>query len=271
MSKGRFSQFEQRIEQLVEGSFARLFAGRLHPREVATRLARAMEDHVRIEPDGTAIAPNRFNVMLNPDDLAVLMESQPALQTILIETVVDLAHRGGLLLIEVPVIKLNPAPELALHAIQVEAAHTQFNKHSTQALKSTKFTQAVQKGPRNPQVVLHGSQYIPLDRPVINIGRRRDNHIVIDDVRVSRSHAQLRLRFGRYVLYDLGSSGGTSVNENAITECILKPGDVISLAGVLLVYMEDDPSTGNTPPITDTQVRNPGDPQPAPRDDDPTL
>jgi pSer/pThr/pTyr-binding forkhead associated (FHA) protein len=64
---------------------------------------------------------------------------------------------------------------------------------------------------------------------------------VIDDARVSRSHAQLRLRFGHYVVYDLGSSGGTFVNGQRIEECVLRPGDVISLGGVPVIYGEDAP------------------------------
>jgi len=58
-------------------------------------------------------------------------------------------------------------------------------------------------------------------------------------VRVSRSHAQLRLRFGHYVVYDLGSTAGTFVNGQRIEECVLRPGDVISLGGVPVIYGED--------------------------------
>src|SRR5262249_47252058 len=125
----------------------------------------------------------------------------------------------------------------------------------------------------NPQLVLHGTQHLPLDRPVMNIGRRHDNHIVIDDSRVSRAHAQIRLRFGHYVIYDLGSLGGTLVNNHRITEAILKPGDVISLAGVMLVYMEDD-GTGDhkpAPSATDTQIRRVGKLKESDGDSDPTL
>ena len=52
---------------------------------------------------------------------------------------------------------------------------------------------------------------------------------------------QIRLRGGSYVIYDTGSSGGTAVNERAITEHVLRAGDVISLAGYTIVYFEDAP------------------------------
>src|SRR5258707_15434227 len=95
MEKGRFTQVERRIEQVVEGSFARLFSGRLHPREVASHFAHALEDYARLDADGVLNAPNVFVVHLNPDDLEALMENQPELDTVILEAVVDLANRGG--------------------------------------------------------------------------------------------------------------------------------------------------------------------------------
>jgi pSer/pThr/pTyr-binding forkhead associated (FHA) protein len=50
------------------------------------------------------------------------------------------------------------------------------------------------------------------------------------------------------MLYDTGSSGGTSINGERITERELRAGDVISLAGYTMVFGEDTPS-GSEPPI----------------------
>jgi pSer/pThr/pTyr-binding forkhead associated (FHA) protein len=74
---------------------------------------------------------------------------------------------------------------------------------------------------------------------VINLGRRADNHIVIDDPHVSRQHAQLRVIDNRYVIFDLESAGGTFVNNSRVEQATLFPGDVISLAGAELVYGQD--------------------------------
>jgi hypothetical protein len=95
--------------------------------------------------------------------------------------------------------------------------------------------------PMNAFLIMDGSRIIPLNRSVINIGRRLDNHIVIDDPRVSRAHAQLRILKDRYVLFDLNSSGGTFVNGQRLSQSVLYPGDLISLAGVSLVFGHDLP------------------------------
>jgi pSer/pThr/pTyr-binding forkhead associated (FHA) protein len=61
------------------------------------------------------------------------------------------------------------------------------------------------------------------------------------DPRVSRAHAQIRAIRGQYVLFDLNSTGGTMVNGRRVHQCALKPGDVISLSGVPLIYGEEIP------------------------------
>lgn len=271
MNRGRLSQFEQRIAQLVEGSFARLFAGRLHPHEVATRLARAMEDNARTASDGTLLAPNIYTVRLNPEDYTALLAAQPDLALSLSGGVIELAMRAGMYLAESPVINLGSDDTLALYEIVVEAAHIAGAYAPTEAMEPASAAPAPPApiSPHNPQLIVQGTDTIALTRPVINIGRRRDNHIVIDDPRVSRAHVQLRLRFERYVIYDLDSKGGTFVNGHRITECILKPGDVISLAGVKLVYMEDDSGSASRDTPIDTQF-NLSQVHPAP-DGDSTL
>jgi pSer/pThr/pTyr-binding forkhead associated (FHA) protein len=79
--------------------------------------------------------------------------------------------------------------------------------------------------------------------PIINIGRRPENHLMIDDPRVSRFHAQIRASKGSFILFDLNSTGGTSVNSQPVTQRMLSPGDVISLAGVPLIYSQDTPES----------------------------
>jgi pSer/pThr/pTyr-binding forkhead associated (FHA) protein len=82
--------------------------------------------------------------------------------------------------------------------------------------------------PEEAFLIIDGVKVFPLSESVVNIGRRLDNHLVIDDVRVSRCHAQLRAINSRYVIFDLNSSGGTFINGRKMTQAVLYPGDVIT-------------------------------------------
>jgi pSer/pThr/pTyr-binding forkhead associated (FHA) protein len=69
------------------------------------------------------------------------------------------------------------------------------------------------------------------------MGRRLNNHLVIDDLRVSRLHAQIRVIQNQYYLFDLNSTGGTFVNDERISRALLYPGDKISLAGYEFTFV----------------------------------
>lgn len=95
--------------------------------------------------------------------------------------------------------------------------------------------------PENAFLIIEGVKVFPLKVSVVNIGRRLDNQLVIDDPRVSRNHVQLRSLKGRFVLFDLNSTGGTFVNGQRTNQSVLYPGDVVSLAGVAIIFGQDNP------------------------------
>jgi len=82
-----------------------------------------------------------------------------------------------------------------------------------------------------------------------------DNQLVVDDPRVSRYHAQIRYVRSHFTIFDLNSTGGTFVNGQRTTQSVLYPGDVISLAGMPIVFGQDSipPSVtkiGDTAPLS---------------------
>ena len=95
--------------------------------------------------------------------------------------------------------------------------------------------------PPNAFFVIEGVKIYPLVKAIITIGRSLENDLVIDDLRVSRTHAQLRAISGQYVIFDLKSTGGTFINGHRITQAILYPHDTISLGDVTLTFNQEDP------------------------------
>jgi len=70
---------------------------------------------------------------------------------------------------------------------------------------------------------------IPINKGVIAIGRQEDNDVLIDNLAVSRHHAQLVQKGDKFILEDLNSFNGTFVNEEKIDVCELKEGDTIQI------------------------------------------
>ncbi|MEB3369082.1 FHA domain-containing protein [Saccharopolyspora mangrovi] len=75
------------------------------------------------------------------------------------------------------------------------------------------------------------------------IGRHRDSDIVVDDVTVSRHHAELVVRDGRYVLEDGGSLNGTYVNRTPVISAELSDGDEIWIGKMRLTFRTGVPTT----------------------------
>jgi hypothetical protein len=252
----QIERFEALAERLVEGTFARLFSGYLHPLEVATHLARAMEDHRVEHPDGTSLAPTHYWVYLNPKDFGLLIANRPSLSEDLVEHVAALAGEADLVLQADPVVSVEPLTAIASHSVRVEARwqpdQAADEGSATREMTSEEREEVADavdiEPPGHPFFIVDGERHVALGGPVITIGRALDNDIILEDPRVSRHHAQLRRRYGRYVLYDIGSSGGTSINGYAVEECVLQPGDVISFAGAEVIYGEDPPAPPSTAP-----------------------
>jgi pSer/pThr/pTyr-binding forkhead associated (FHA) protein len=89
-------------------------------------------------------------------------------------------------------------------------------------------------------------QVFPLDDNRSSIGRSAENNLVIDDPSVSRAHVTIERTGEHYVIYDCGSSGGTYVNRKKISSLELNSGDIISIAGVKMLYVEDSPKPLDT-------------------------
>jgi len=103
-------------------------------------------------------------------------------------------------------------------------------------------------------LIIGGTNVYNLCQTVTNIGRQLDNQIVLDDPRVSRYHAQIRYARNHFIIFDLNSTGGTFINGQRATQSVLYPGDVISLAGLTMVFGQDTPplsaSIEETAPLT---------------------
>jgi pSer/pThr/pTyr-binding forkhead associated (FHA) protein len=75
-----------------------------------------------------------------------------------------------------------------------------------------------------------------LRRPTINIGRDARQDLAIDDPSVSRQHCQICFEQGDYILRDLGTSNGTTLNGRASVAEKLLPGDEIGIGRFVVIF-----------------------------------
>lgn len=242
---------ESRLRQVIETWIVPFNRGDFQHR-LAHAVVEAMREKIFLSENGQPVAPHRFTIRLNPVLIRELQGSS-VLEN-LPEALRQAGQSAGVLFMASPDLRLEPAAHFTLDEISVVAQNIHLSPGNTAALRLPAET-----GRAEPRanigtafLILNDDQIFPLVQPIINLGRRPDNHLVIDDPRISRVHAQIRFNRGLYILFDLNSTGGTSVNGLRIRQHALKPGDVISLAGITLIYGEE-PNPGENHTDT-TQV-----------------
>jgi hypothetical protein len=246
----QLARFERLFERLVEDPLIRLFSGELRPQELVARLGRAMEDGA----EGKR-APDHYQVLLNPDDREALLAVEPELVQYLADEVCVLAEQAGLNLPTEPVVELRARAQMPRQTVRVAARVTGQGAQQTQSLDRERLRRQAALGPDgSTYLIVGGQQHVPLTRTIYTLGRRLDCDVVLSDPTVSRRHAQLRWRFGRYVLYDLGSSAGTRVNGHPVAEAVLEPGDVIRLGAVDIIYGQDAGDSASRPDDSSTRT-----------------
>jgi pSer/pThr/pTyr-binding forkhead associated (FHA) protein len=81
-----------------------------------------------------------------------------------------------------------------------------------------------------------GSRFL-LDQPVTSAGRHPDSGIFLDDITVSRRHAEFQRKQGQFRVIDVGSLNGTYVNRQPVDSAVLVNGDEIQVGKFRLVFL----------------------------------
>lgn len=258
------ARLEKRLQKLVEDSLDGIFTTTDLQKKLGHELLMALQREARPAPDGTILAPDQFTIFLPQDTtrrLAAYHTRLDELSIALAEAIEDFAHQSGYSFADKLTIRIltedaasrrvSPSTSPAQPAILAT-----FKLHDTTRTASMGVTDRLNGLPGQTQeeetgsrafLIINGVEIYPLparqSSGVINIGRMVGNQVVLENGRVSRTHAQLRIMQGRYMLFDLASTYGTFVNGVRINSHELRPGDVISLGGVPVVFgIEEQPA-----------------------------
>ncbi|SIS19225.1 glycogen accumulation regulator GarA [Williamsia sterculiae] len=81
-----------------------------------------------------------------------------------------------------------------------------------------------------------GSRFL-LDQATTSAGRHPDSDIFLDDVTVSRRHAEFRQNDKEFQVVDVGSLNGTYVNREPVDSAVLSNGDEVQIGKFRLVFL----------------------------------
>jgi hypothetical protein len=242
------NRLENRLQTLIEGNLARLFQAENNDQSLAHRLAAAMQIEIRSTPENRLVSPDRFTLFLATAHAQVLL-ANPDLINELTQHLQQAAQEAGITFTTPPTIRIMPEDNIVETQVVAEFSLVAETLQQTQSLRLSK---PIQKELPKAYLIINGMRFHLLTQTITNIGSEAQNDVVIDDPRVSSIHCQLRSFRGRYLIFDLGSDGGTLVGGKEITQAVLAPGDVISLGGVPLVFgLENLDEQGSTKELRD--------------------
>lgn len=247
-----FSRLEAQLQRLIEEGTARLLSSQDTKALLAAQLIEAMQAEVTFGQGDQLLAPTTYTIHTNSEHAAAFKSNQTLMDD-LRGALKHAAAESGIKFPSKPVLHIVPEEGLAPHEFRVRCAGVGETLASTQSLH--KAAEVVEHQiPTGAFLIVAGAEIFPLNLAIVNIGRKSDNHLVIEHPQVSRRHAQLRAISGHYHFFDLGSIGGSKINGADVKSAPLLAGDVISLADVVPLIYGQDPEEN----AAETQEFHPG-------------
>lgn len=210
---------ERRLEQLVEGTFARVFRSGLRPVEVGRRLVRELSDGRSVDVRGRVVVPNHFTVRLSKTDHEEFADIHDSLCHELAETAREHAREEGYVFMGPVGVDLAVDPRMRTGAFAIDAR-----------------LREGRGGTGAGSLLLPTGERLELDEHTVTIGRMPNSTIVLADPNVSRNHAEIRTHGTGWVLVDLGSTNGSRVNGGRIASHELHDGDELQFGNTRIRF-----------------------------------
>jgi hypothetical protein len=247
---GMLQRFEDRLEQMVSGVFAKAFRSAVQPVEVAAALQREVDNSAQILSRNRRLVPNQFHVELSPQDHERLSPYSSTLAQELTEMLREHAHEQSYVFTGPVTIDFDEREDLSTGRFRVRSsALAKVTPVSDRSVTDTAV--------RRAHVILevNGMKH-PLDPPGIVIGRGTEADLRINDPGVSRRHAEIRVSTndtsGTDVsVVDLGSTNGMLVNGSRVQQATLEDGGTIKIGNTTMTVRFHPQDSGDTGRPTD--------------------
>lgn len=242
----KLERFEAQLREIFEEKIINLIPGNRDRRKLFDNLKSALKDNLVKGSQGEIQAPDYFTVLVPKEDLSNWKAHQDVL-----DEMADFLYRSGLsqgfTFNQQLTINLKSQDHGIKQDFLISANFTKKKPKlpDTAVMASDDLENKHQKIPDRAYLIVGGKDNFQLEKSVVNIGRHSDNDLIINESHVSRHHAQLRAINSRYVIFDVGSTGGLLINGKSISQAALHPGDVIRIGLVNLIYVQE--STAEQP------------------------
>ncbi len=241
------ARFEEVAELLFTGPFRKTVT-RLQPVEIAKELVKEMLRHKQVSISQVYV-PNVYRVFLHSKDWGPLASFG---ETFLIEMSKYLyleGERNGYTFLGKPSIELHADDTVNLREMFVEVAFDDsvdidWGEEDGNSLeKQDEVTPNFPKeyiSSRNLRYILEiiqgpdSGKIVSLDAENLYIGRHAQCELVLTDLEASRRHIKMTQREQGWLLEDLGSTNGTTVNGQRVSRQLISPGDRIQIGQSIL-------------------------------------
>ncbi|SNT66056.1 Inner membrane component of T3SS domain-containing protein [Asanoa hainanensis] len=252
-------RFEKRLEGLVEGAFAKVFKGVVHPVEILNAMQREAEAHKAILAGGRTLVPNRYVIDLSPYDHSRLAPYAAALAQELAQSQAEFIGEQAWTVYGDVIVEIERGDGLDTGMFRVTAevytggdvapVQQGYDQQGGGGGYQQPYDQGYGQPPmhgggggaggRNIRLVSGDGRTYPLQMGSTVIGRGDQANLRLPDVGISRRHARLDFDGAQVVLTDLGSTNGTMVNGQRVSAVALNPGDMIQLGTTTLTFRVD--------------------------------
>ena len=237
-----FEKIEKQLQNLIESS-VQIFPWNSPQKSVVISIIHEIRDLLIKAIDNNETIPNIYSISVHPEVYTNLNSDHLWIQEIQ-KTLTESAEAYTSHFIGDISIEFFADPEiLVLSEYRINTYSLTNEIEKTAVLKTRQNERENKKFRSDAYLLLPNKDIFPLTISITQIGRKNDNHLIIDDPTISRNHAQIRNINGNFVIFDLNSTSGTFVNGIRIKQVLLRAGDVISIANYPLVYGEEDNSS----------------------------
>ena len=248
---GLLQKFEDSLDRVVNGAFAKAFKAEVQPVELASALQREVDDRASVLDRDRTVIPNVFHIELSHHDYTRLAVFKDALGSELATLITNYAGEQHYTLLGQTRVTMSEDDELETGIFRVRS------EAKAEVTSKVGVVEAIAPEPVAAGVVTGGSgesapaassahsggqprlevggQAYPLVRAITVLGRGTDADIRVEDPGVSRKHCEIVVG-NPALVRDLKSTNGTFLDGEKISESPLEDGSVVKIGGTSLVY-----------------------------------